>query len=124
MKESNLNRAMNGILLGMIAGMGVGWLAGGWPAAYVGVLIGGVLGCIASALKGLENRWQMRTILTVFGGALLGLVVGPLLLLPLARLGSVQNFLLLAVAVGMTILAGAILGVLVSMRWLRHQAAT
>ncbi len=117
--KSVIFRARTGSLVGAIIGVSLGGLAAGWPLAYVGLISGSLLGCIGGVLSAMENGWQPRTIVTVFGGALTGLLIGPLLVLPMVPLLGPEILLLLVVAAAGGLLMGAFLGVLVSVRLVR-----
>ncbi|NJN54063.1 MAG: hypothetical protein HC804_04485 [Anaerolineae bacterium] len=108
-----------GSLIGAIAGIAVGGLLGGWPLAYVGFVAGCVLGCIGGALHCLENGWQLRSISMVFGGALLGLLIGPLLVLPVGQLFGSGNLLVVVITAAIGLMGGAMLGIAFSTRLVR-----
>jgi hypothetical protein len=111
-----------GSLIGAIVGSVLGGLLGGSPLAYVGFIAGCVLGCIGGALHCIENGWQLRSILFVFGGALLGLMVGPLLVLPVGQLFGAGNLLVLVITAAIGLAGGAMAGVALSVRLLRSPA--
>lgn len=118
-----LDQARMGSLVGAIAGSIVGGFLGDWPLAYVGFIAGSVLGCIGGTLHCLENGWHLRSILFVFGGALLGLLIGPLLALPVGQLFGAGNLLVLVITAAIGMVGGAMIGVAVSMRLTRATAA-
>lgn len=120
---SVISQARMGSLIGAIAGSALGGLLGGSPLAYVGFIAGCVLGCIGGALHCLENGWQLRSILFVFGGALLGLMVGPLLVLPVGQLFGAGHLLVLVITAAIGLAGGAMLGVALSVRLVRSTAA-
>lgn len=121
--QSVMGQARMGSLIGAIAGSMVGGLLGGWALAYVGFIAGCVLGCIGGALHCAENGWQLRSILFVFGGALLGLLIGPLLALPMGQLWGGGNLLAPVITAAIGLAGGAMAGVALSMRLARATAA-
>ncbi len=117
-----ISQARMGSLIGAITGGLLGGLFGGLSLAYVGFIAGCVLGCVGGTLHCLENGWQLRSILLVFGGALLGLLIGPLLVLPVGQLFGAGNLLILVVTAAVGMAGGAMVGVALSMRLMRTTA--
>lgn len=121
--QSVMRQARMGSLVGAMAGGLVGGLLGGWPLAYIGFIAGCVLGCIGGALHCLENGWQLRSILFVFGGALLGLLIGPVLVLPVGQYIGGGHLLALVITAAVGMAGGALAGVALSMRLVRNSAS-
>ncbi len=117
--KSVICQARTGSLMGAIAGSVVGGLLGGLTLAYIGFIAGCVLGCIGGVLHCLENGWHLRSILFVFGGALLGLLIGPLLALPVGQLFGAGNLLVPVITAAIGMAGGAMIGVALSMRLAR-----
>jgi hypothetical protein len=118
-----ISQARMGSVIGAIMGSLIGGLFGGLTLAYVGFIAGCVLGCVGGTLHCLESGWQLRSILLVFGGALFGLLIGPLLALPVGQLFGTGNLLVLVVTAAIGMAAGAMIGVALSMRLIRTPAA-
>lgn len=121
--QSVMRQARMGSLIGAMAGSTVGGLLGGWPLAYAGFMAGCVVGCMGGALHCLENGWQMRSILFVFGGALLGLLIGPLLALPVGQYVGGGHLLAVVMTAAVGMAGGAMAGVALSMRLVRNSAS-